>query len=197
MTALVILGAGGHGRVVADIAEACGYGQISFLDDRWPEIIQSGAWRVTGSGTADEPYALGIGDNQTRLRLLEATPGDPVTLVHPSAVVSPHAQLGAGCVICAGAVVGAFARLGPGSIVNTSASVDHDCDLEAGVHISPGARLGGGVSVGSRSWIGIGAAVREYTRLGTDTVIGAGAAVIRDVPDNTRMGGVPAKELGC
>lgn len=197
MRSLIILGAGGHGRVVADIAQALGYETICFVDAAYPDLTQSGIWPVVAkepSGTSGD-IALAIGNNKARLRILETISSRLVSLIHPAASVSPHAQIGAGSVICAGAVVGAFAALGRGCIVNTGASVDHDCILADGVHISPGARLGGGVNVGACSWIGIGAAVREYKTLGADVMIGAGAAVVADVPDGKRRGGVPAKEF--
>lgn len=197
MNRLRIIGAGGHGRVLADIAETAGYRDIAFLDAGFPELRRSGAWDVIGTpADLDEAdYALGIGNNQTRMRLLETFPDTLVTLVHPSAVVSPHAEIGAGSVICAGAVIGPFVRLGAGCIINTGASVDHDCTLDEGVHLSPGARLGGGVAIGARAWVGIGAAVREGTSIGADVMIGAGAAVVKNVKESTRVGGVPAKEF--
>lgn len=197
MNSLRIIGAGGHGRVLADIAEGMGYRDIAFLDAGYPKLRESGAWPVTGTLEAQDEadVALGIGDNATRLSFFETLTQAPVTLIHPSAVVSPHAEIGAGSVICAGAVVAPFAKLGQGCIINTCASIDHDCVLSDGVHISPGARLGGGVFVGARTWIGIGAVVREYKSIGSDVMIGAGAAVIRNVADGARMGGVPAKEF--
>lgn len=197
MSALRIIGAGGHGRVLADIAEAMGYAEIAFLDVSYPELTRSGAWDVIGTPADLDgcAVALGIGDNLTRLRLVENVPGDLITLIHPSAAISHHAEIGAGSVICAGAIIAPFARIGRGCIINTGASVDHDCVVSDGVHISPGARLGGGVFVGTRSWIGIGAVVREYKSIGADVIIGAGAAVTRDVSEGVRMGGVPAKEF--
>lgn len=197
MKALRIIGAGGHGRVLADIAQAMGYKNIAFLDAGFPSLARSGAWDVIGTPADidDSEYAFGIGNNQTRIGLLESIPCELATLVHPSAVISPHAKIGAGSVICAGAIIGPFATLGQGCIINTCASVDHDCTLHDGVHLSPGAHLGGGVTVGARSWVGIGASVREYKSLGADVTIGAGAAVVTDVTDSARFGGVPAKEF--
>ena len=198
MKPLRIIGAGGHGRVLADIAQAMGYMDIAFLDAKFPNLTRSGIWDVIGTPTDigdSAEYALGVGHNQTRISLLESFTADLVTLIHPSSTVSPHAEIGAGSVICAGALIGAFARLGQGCIVNTGASVDHDCVLADGVHISPGVSLGGGVFVGARTWVGIGAVVREYKSIGSDVMVGAGAAVTRDVADGARMGGVPAKEF--
>lgn len=195
---LTILGAGGHGLVVADLAERLGYTDIAFLDDRYGDVTQHRHWDVVGviaTPPAEGDLALAVGHNATRLDHLAALPRPAATLVHPSATVSPHAELGEGTVVCAGAVVGPFAKLGRGCIINTGASVDHECVLSDGVHISPGVHLGGGVFVGTRTWVGIGAVLREYKSIGADVMIGAGAAVTRDVPDGKRMGGVPAKEF--
>ena len=197
MRALRIIGAGGHGRVLADIAAAIGYMDIAFLDAGFPDLTLSGSWDVIGTpaDTDNSEYGFGIGNNQTRMDLLESIPCDLATLIHPSAVVSPHARISAGSVICAGAIIGPFANLGRGCIINTGASVDHDCTLGDGVHLSPGVRLGGGVTIGARAWIGIGAVVREYKSIGEDVLVGAGGAVITDIPEGARFGGVPAKEF--
>lgn len=197
MRPLRIIGAGGHGRVLADIASAMGYRDIAFLDAAYPDLTHSGAWDVIGTpADIDESeYALGVGNNQTRIGLLESIPCDLATLIHPSAVISPYATIGAGSVICAGAVIGPFARLGQGCIVNTGASVDHDCTLGDSVHLSPGARLGGGVNIGACTWVGIGAVVCEYKSIGANALVGAGAAVTTNIPEGARFGGVPAKEF--
>jgi sugar O-acyltransferase (sialic acid O-acetyltransferase NeuD family) len=197
MKALRIIGAGGHGRVLADIASAMGYSDIAFLDATYPDFARSGVWDVIGTLTDldESEYAFGVGDNQTRMGLLEATTCDLATLIHPSAIVSPHATIRTGSVICAGAIIGPFATLGRGCIINTGASVDHDCTLGDGVHLSPGARLGGGVAIGARTWVGIGACVREYKTIGADALIAAGAAVVTDIEVGARFGGVPAKEF--
>lgn len=197
MSKLCIIGAGGHGKVVADTAEACGYEEIAFLDKAWPERISNGRWRIIGQSrdTSVQRFCA-IGHNTTRARVFGALGlSDSPVLAHPSAVVSPSAHLGAGTFLAAGVVVNADVRIGCGVILNTGCSVDHDCLLGDFVHVSPGARLAGNVDVGANSWIGIGAVVCEGVRIGRDVIVGAGAAVVQDVEDWGRVGGVPAKRI--
>lgn len=200
---LLLLGAGGHGRVVADIAETLGWTDIAFLDDAWPAREINGVWPIIGrldalpalKGRYHAAFAS-LGDGALRLkahRRLKALDFQCPSLAHPSAVVSRHASLGAGSVVVAGAVIGPFACVGEAVIINTGASIDHDCTLEDAVHISPGARLSGGVRVGLRAWIGVGAAVREGVNIGRDVMIGAGAAVVTDIDDGVMAIGVPAR----
>lgn len=209
MTALIILGAGGHAQVIAETALAQGvFSQIAFLDDRVHsqegDMATVLGWPLLGplnraldpSILESFPAALvGIGHAATRLFWLEQLSGcgyQLQPLIHPTAWVSPSASLGHGTVVLANAVVQTNATIGEGTILNTSCSVDHDVHLAAGVHICPGARLAGGVHVGSRSWIGIGACVIQKARIGADVTIGAGAAVVQDLPDGITAVGVPA-----
>lgn len=113
----------------------------------------------------------------------------------PHASVSPDTKIEYGSIVVAGAVVNIGATIGLGGIINIESSVDHDCVLGNGVHICPGARLAGDVHVGDRSWIDIGAAVRQGIQIGSDVVVGAGAAVVNDVPDELTVVGVPARPL--
>lgn len=199
---LAILGGGGHSKVVADCAELRGWSEIQLFDDGSPP---PGPWPISGSGQSllGSPggyggVIVGIGSNGTRLNLtraLEERGANLVTLIHPNAVVSRHAHVGAGSVAFAGAIVNAGARLGKGVIVNSSATVDHDCGLADGVHVSPGAHLGGGVSVGEGTWIGIGAIIREGMTIGSNAMIGAGAVVIRPVAAGATVVGNPARVL--
>lgn len=205
---LAILGAGGHARVVADAAEAAGWTVPGLFDREAPPGDHP--WPVLGDAEAlfsraaeFDGVVVALGDNALRLdwTLKLAARGLPLaTVIHPTAWVSPRAELGGGTVVLAQAGIGTGARLGRAVIVNTGASVDHDCALGDGVHVSPGARLAGGVTVGERGWIGIGAVVREGLMLGAAVRVGAGAAVVGPVEDGQTVVGVPARPMrgrGC
>ncbi|QKT04810.1 acetyltransferase [Ectothiorhodospiraceae bacterium 2226] len=205
MSKLHILGAGGHGKVVADAALAAGMAdEIVFYDDRFPTLTTVGAWPVVGR-LEDVPEGgrdlavVALGDNALRMRIIQQLAERDASLarvVHPSAAISRSATLGEGSVVLAQAVVGPDAELGRGCIVNSGATVDHDCRLGEGVHVAPGAHLGGAVVVGRETWIGLGASVIEGLRIGERCLVAAGAAVVHDLPDQSRVGGVPAKALG-
>ena len=202
MKRLAILGASGHGKVLADIAEACGWDEIVFFDDEWPAVSSNGHWVVSGDGERllenVKHYAgviVAIGNNAVRHEKHNwlLTKGAPMaSLVHPTAVVSCYAEIGVGSVVMPGVVVNVAARIGDGAILNTGCSVDHDCIIGDFTHISPGARLAGGVSVGSQSWIGIGASVKQCINIGQNVVVGAGAVVVSDIPNGSTAMGVPA-----
>jgi sugar O-acyltransferase (sialic acid O-acetyltransferase NeuD family) len=204
MSSLLVLGAGGHGRVVADAALSTRqWNLIAFVDDRRDPSTRPLGFEVVGaladfeqiSGRFDA-VALGVGDNLTRLslhsRCLQANSRLAV-VAHVSAAVRPHASIGPGSVIFAQAAVNAGAVLGPACIVNTGATVDHDCVLGEGVHISPGANLAGNVRVGARTWIGIGACVRQGITIAQDVTVGAGSVVVADVEPGVTVVGVPAR----
>lgn len=197
MSSLLIIGAGGHGKVVAETALACGHSDIAFLDQDWPTRRENGQWPIVGKPEVrDASMFCAVGRNIERMRIfLELQLNDSPVLVHPSVVLSPTAKLGPGTVAVAGCIVNADARVGRGVILNTASTIDHDCVIEDFVHISPGAHLAGGVNVGEGTWIGIGAVVREGVRIGKNVVVAAGATVIHDVSDSTRVGGVPAREF--
>lgn len=205
MKRLAILGAGGHGKVVADTAESCGWQSIEFFGDDWPARTLNGYWPITGdtasllSRVAEfDGIIVAIGSNSVRLakvEALEAAGAQLATLVHPSAVISPRALIGAGSVVFAGVVINVDARVGRGAILNTGCSVDHDCQLGDFTHISPGARLAGGVQVGDLSWVGIGASVKQSIQIGQKVIVGAGSAVVSDIADALTVVGVPAKVL--
>jgi len=206
VSGLLIAGAGGHGRVVADAAQANGsWSRIAFLDDRFPGSGKAGAWQVVGRlGDADSlldrysAIVVALGDNEKRLRWIDhyrKQGFDLPIVIHPRAVVSAYSDIGEGSVILSQAVVNTGARLGVGCIVNTSAIIEHDCRVSDGVHISPGACLAGNVSVGRCSWVGIGASIRQGIVIGEAVMVGAGAAVVSDLPSGITAIGVPAKAV--
>jgi sugar O-acyltransferase (sialic acid O-acetyltransferase NeuD family) len=204
MSSLLVVGAGGHGRVVADAAISTGqWNTLAFLDDCRDRVGSPLGFEVIG-GLADlervgyrfDGVALGLGNSRLRLSLyVRCQQLDcrlPV-ITHRSAVVSPYARIGPATVVLAQAVINPGARLGIACILNTGATVDHDCEIGDGVHISPGANLAGNVTVGRATWIGIGASVREGTSIGHDVTVGAGSVVVANVESSLTVFGVPAK----
>ncbi|WP_341863270.1 acetyltransferase [Gymnodinialimonas sp. 57CJ19] len=197
MKTMLIIGAGGHGKVVADTAIASGYDNIAFLDDAWPEKTSIGSWKVQGKPEkSDFPTFCAVGSNAAREGIFRAFElDDAPVLVHPSAITSPSSVVENGSLLVAGAIVNADARIGKGVILNTACSIDHDCVVGDFAHVSPGARLAGNVRIGKRSWIGIGAVVREGICIGDDVVIGAGSVVVEDIESGARVCGVPARKM--
>jgi len=201
MSTLAILGAGGHGEVVADAALCSGrWTDIVWFDDdlsRTPfgSDRVSGPVAAFGESRTGSEVAFGIGSGEGRRALFEnlGTRFVVKTVVHPSASVSPRARLGEGVVVLAGAVVNVGAVLSRGVIVNTGSSVDHHCHVGRYAHICPGARLAGNVRVGEGSWIGMGASIIEGVSIGAGVTVGAGSAVIGDLPDGVLAVGVPAR----
>lgn len=203
MKRLAILGASGHGKIVAEIAELTGWKEVIFYDDAFPDVKAVGHWSVEGA-TEDliadaERFSaaiIAIGDNRIRLeksKYLISKKLTLATLIHSSSAVSKYAKIGAGTVVMAGAVVNSFSSIGIGSIINTASSVDHDCVIGEGVHISPGVHVAGGVKVGDLSWLCIGSIVKQCINIGQSTIVGAGAVVLDDVSDGSMVKGIPAR----
>ena len=206
---ILIIGAGGHGHVVADILQRAArrgalLAPIGYLDDNQALCGQ----RLLGLpvlGALDElarvscdALVLAIGDNLLRAQLFHrlATKGYRFAqAIHPDAVVAPSAELGQGCVICANAVIGVGATIGANVLVNTAATVDHQNRVGDHAHIAPGVHLGGDVYIGEGSLIGIGAIVLSQRQIGAWSVVGAGSLVTRDLPDRVVAFGSPARVL--
>jgi len=204
---VIIIGSGGHARVLAETLRLCGASVLGFTekapspgtvdglpilgdDSILPELLLQGVTAVVGLG--------GVSDNRPRARAYEMVKRSGMALcnvVHPSAAVSPSAVLGDGVVVLARAVVGTRATIGNNVVLNTGAQVDHDCVIGDHVHIAPGAVLSGDVSVGEYAHIGTGAVIIQGVNIGKDAVVAAGSVVTKDVPAGTTVVGVPAQPL--
>lgn len=196
MKKIVILGAGGHGKVVADIALKNGYEEIVFLDDD-DKIQTCAGFSVIGKlaevSRIDGDKFVAIGDGLLRQKLMKEI--NTVTLIHPRAVISRRVTIGEGSIVMAGAVINSDSKIGSGCIINTSATVDHDCILEDFVHLSVGAHLAGNVHIGAQSFLGVSSGVINNISICQDCVIGAGAMVVSDIVNSGTYVGVPAKLL--
>ncbi|TMP79141.1 acetyltransferase [Pseudoalteromonas sp. S983] len=202
---LAIVGASGHGKVVADIAEQLGF-IVKFFDDAYPSKTHIEHWPIYGS-CADlialnnmdnkriSNAIVAIGNNQIRqqkVELLKQNSFNLITLIHPTAVISQYVTIAQGSVVFAGAVINAFANVGVGCIINTAAVIEHDCIIADFTHICPNVALAGGVTVGSRGWVGIGSQVKQLITIGDNCLIGAGSTVVKNIPDNVTAFGSPA-----
>lgn len=195
MKPLVIIGAGGHGRVVADIARCCGYDNISFLDDR-TDISVIGKVSDYGIYKESSVFIIAIGGNSFRAQLQTKMMSEGcefATIIHPSAVLGGDVSVGQGTVVMAGVVVNNGATVGNGVILNTCCSVDHDCVINDFCHISVGAHLAGTVTVGFHTMVGAGATVINNIDICHNCVIGAGAVVVKNISVSGTYVGVPAR----
>lgn len=201
---LLIIGASGHGKVVADIALKMNkWNTISFLDDDDNLKTLLGLEVIGKSADAFhkiEEYDIfvGIGNNPIRKKIqtsLEGKGVKPPILIHPSAIIGEQVNLSSGTVVMAGVVINCCTSVGRGCIINTGATIDHDSSIEDFVHISPGAHLAGTVSVGQGSWLGVGATVIQGINIGKNSVIGAGAVVLKNIPASCTAVGAPAKPI--
>lgn len=201
MDRLIIIGAGGQGKVAADVAEKTGsYIEIAFLDDG--SLSECLGHPVLGKVADAEKYIathsffVAIGSAAARRRvtaLLTDLGADIATLIHPSAVIGRGVAIGRGSILVAGAVVNPCAEIGESCIINTQSSVDHDCTVGDYVHVSVGAHLTGTVTVGDDCFIGAGAIVKNNTSISAGCTIGAGAVVVKNIEEKGTYVGVPAK----
>lgn len=195
---IIIIGAGGHGKVVSDIAKEVGYNQIFFLDDN-DSLKKCNNYEVIGkiknfNNYYDSDFFVAIGNNEERKKIISILP-NLVTLVHPSAVIGSNVELGKGTVIMPGVVINACTKIGDGCIINTCSSIDHDCKIGNYTHISVGAHLAGNVSIGDNDCLGIGSIVKNNVLICSNTMIGAGAVVVKNICKEGTYIGVPAKKI--
>lgn len=194
MKNVVIIGAGGHGKVVADIVAACGDNLIGFLDDSSDDERVIGGIGSFGM-YQDARFIVAIGNSEARKEIVSRLDGVSwYTAIHPSAVVSPSAKIGEGSVVCPNAVINAGAVIGKHCIINTASVVEHDNTIGDWCHISVGAKLGGTVKIGDCTWVGIGATVINNISVCAGTLIGAGAVVVKDITEPGTYIGIPARK---
>jgi len=200
---LIIIGFGGHGKVVAEAASLLiNYNDILFLDSNYPNCSDE---RVVGHSDNFKNYIqpnvefiVAIGDCSIRLFFsneINACGGKLAIIVHPKAILSNKCSLGAGTFVGPLAVVNSGAKIGSSCIINTGAIVEHDCELGDGVHLSPNASIAGNVNIKNQSWIGIGATVINNISIGESVIIGAGAVVLKNVADSLVVVGNPARKI--
>jgi acetyltransferase EpsM len=193
---MVIYGASGHGKVIAEILESNGIDDLVFVDDRpsgntflgYPLLHTSALEQL-------QPHnvVIAVGNNRIRKVISENLTYNFSKAIHPSAQISKRSEIGEGTVVMAGVSVNSGSNIGKHVILNTNCSIDHDCIIADFVHVSPNAALAGNVIVGEGTHIGIGASVIQGISIGKYVTVGAGAVIIEDVPDYAVIVGVPGK----
>ena len=195
MKRIYIYGASGHGLVVADVARACGYDKIIWIDDG-----------MNSHQTFDEinigdniPIIIGVGDNQIRAKIFHKIAQlkmTIITLTHPSCVISPSVILGKGIVVMPNVVINAETKIGDGCIINSASVIEHENVLGDFVHISPHVALAGNVTISEFTHIGIGTSVKQGITVGKNSMVGAGSVVLKDIGNSLIAYGNPCVEKG-
>lgn len=204
MKKLIIIGASGHGKVVADIAQKTNrYSEICFVDDN-PDVKECMGFEVIGicqdikKWISKAEFFVAIGNSHIRenmISFLLEEKASIATLIHPHACVAESVEIGLGTVVMAGAVINPDTKIGKGVIVNTSSSIDHDNIIEDYCHISVGTHLAGTVYIQKHTWIGEGALVSNNINICGECTIGAGAVVVKDIDEKGTYIGVPARKI--
>ncbi len=201
---LIIIGASGHGKVVADIAiKINSWKRIAFLDD--DDTIKSTMGievigKITDAHTFKEEadFIVAIGNNETRENIQRKLMNDGfsvVSLIHPNAIIGTDVEIDIGSCVMAAAVINSSSKVGKGCIINTSSSLDHDNILEDYVHISPGVRTAGNVTIGKGTWLGIGSVVSNDINICSSCKIGAGSLVVKNITEPGTYIGVPVRRV--
>lgn len=194
MDSIYIYGASGHGLVVADIAKACGYKNILFVDDgidSYPNFLEI-------DKNTKIPFVLGVGENSIREKLFKKVEKHEyklISLVHPSVILSENTQIGKGSIVMPQVVINSETVIGKGVILNSACVIEHENKIENFVHISPHVSLAGNVHIGHNTHIGIGSTVIQGITIGENSIIGAGAVVVSDIQDNCIAYGNPCRVI--
>lgn len=203
----VIIGAGGHSRVVYDILRSNQNVDVSAFVDNTPRgsdeqimgVPVVGDHSVLPEYIAENNvsgFIIAVGDNEIRKRHFQKLRDmglEPVSAIHKDATISQMAEVGQGSVVASGAIVTTNAEIGANTIVNTGSVVEHETTVGSHAHVGPGTTLAGRVSVGDGTFVGMGSSVKEYTNIGESAVVGAGSVVLDDVEDDTVVVGTPAE----
>ncbi|MHA2052248.1 MAG: acetyltransferase [Candidatus Hodarchaeales archaeon] len=202
---VVIVGAGGHGKVIADILELNDYEIIGFIyDDPKMKGAQVSGYNVLGSiddldsfSEAECGFVAQV-DHEKRIKYIQILLSRGLELInafHPTSVRSKHIKMGKGVCMMAGSIVNPGVTVGDGSIINTSATIDHDSTLGVCSHISPGAKIARNVEIGENSFIGTGAIINPNLKVGNNVIVGSGTVIINDIPDEATAVGNPAQVI--
>ena len=199
MKKITLFGGGAHAKVLIDcLQQEAQYEVATILDDH-PTVSRILNYEVQKRtythSYQDQAAIISITNGPIRKKIATGLQCDFVTTIHPTAIVSPYARLGVGTQILAGAIISTGAQIGNHCIVNTGTVVEHDCLLSDFVHLAPNTSVGGGAKIGTCTQIGIGATVIQNITIGANVIIGAGAVVLTDIPDNCTAVGVPAKPI--
>ncbi|WP_290772836.1 acetyltransferase [Anaerofustis sp.] len=203
MSKIVVIGGGGHAKVIVDIIKKNGVepNHIDILDDNLK--VGSKILGVCVRGKVedclkydmDTKFIIAIGNNSVREKISKKYNLNYASFIHPSAVIGEDVHIGNGSVIMGGAVINSATHIGNHVIINTSSSVDHDSVISDYVHISPGVHMGGAVKVGERSWIGVGSSIKNNININCDVVIGAGSVVIKEITEEGTYVGSPVRKI--
>lgn len=201
---LLIIGASGHGKVVADIAmKMKQWDEIAFLDDN-PDISTSLGLKVLGNTKCISDFIehydifIGIGNNDIREKLfreLKKNGASIPVLIHPNTIIGEEVEVGIGTVVMAGVIINSSTSIGKGCIINTGATIDHDNEIDDFVHISPGVNTAGNVRIGYKTWVGIGSVISNNINICSNCIIGAGSLVIKDLLCSGTYVGSPVKKI--
>ncbi len=200
MKRLIVIGAGGHGKVIVDIAKKVGYKDIAFLDDNITGEVMGikvvGKIRKWDKFSKNADFFVAVGNNKIRKKFIEELMANGETvcsLIHPSAVIGTDVEIGYGTCVMAGVVINPCVKIGKGVIVNTSSSVDHDSNIGDYCHIAVGCHVTGTVNVGDNCFLGAGSVIKNNINVCSNCVLGAGAVVVKDIEKEGTYIGIPAK----
>ena len=203
MNRVIVIGGGGHSKVVIDIIKNNGYeaSEIEILDDNLDIGSEILSCKVVGKVkdalkyNKDTKFVIAIGNNEVREKISKEYKLDYTTFIHPSAVIGEDVNIDKGSVIMGGSVINSGTKIGKHSIINTSSTIDHDSNIGDFVHLSPGVHMGGTVNVGNRTWIGVATSVKNNISIGKDIIIGVGSVVINNVKEKGIYVGNPLRKI--